>query len=142
MELSLYKHEYFDGVYNLLCQLWPSKILNKSDCFEVLDRGLHSNNQVYTCAFVDNKLAGFCSLTITNSLLVCGSLGYVDELVIDENFRGQGIGQALLTNIEEIAISKACKGIELISAFHREKAHRFYEKNKFVKTAFLFEKKL
>jgi GNAT superfamily N-acetyltransferase len=91
-------------------------------------------------AYDGETIIGFVTLAIKNSLWQEGNLGWIDELVVDKNHQGKGIGTRLVRAITKVAVNKHCKRIELDSAFHRKQAHRFYEKNGFERRAFLFSK--
>ena len=132
----------FDDVFLLLPQLWPDKELNKNNLNEVFSSGIGFPNYEYFCAEINGKVIGFCSLVIKNSLWYEGLLGYICELVIDNFYRRQGIGTALLKTAINKAKEKGCGRVELDSAFHREEAHKFYEKNGFEKRAYLFSKRV
>jgi len=136
------KLEDFNAVYGLLEQLWPSKTLSKYKIMKVFERGLKSNNNRYLCAEVRGKVVGFCSFCRMSSLWKEGYIGYIPELIVDENNRGQGIGKALLGSIIEAAKELGCKLIELDSGFHREQAHQFYENIGFKKRAYMLSKEL
>ncbi len=69
-----------------------------------------------------------------------GNLGHIDELVVDSFYRGSGIGKKLLTSLINKAQKLKCKRIELDTAFHRKKAHQFYENMNFENRAFLFSR--
>ena len=70
-------------------------------------------------------------------------IAYVYAMIVDEAYRGQGIGSRLLEEAFRYAKKFGCKKIELDSSFQREKAHKFYtEKLGFEKRAFLFSKDL
>jgi GNAT superfamily N-acetyltransferase len=71
------------------------------------------------------------ALSVRKSLWGQGFLGYVDELVVDESRRGEGIGGMLLERALELAKKGGCRRVELDSAFHRADAHRFYENHGF-----------
>jgi glucosamine-phosphate N-acetyltransferase len=130
----------FDSILELLKQLWPNKTLDTEGMKEMFSRNLQVPNQHYICAETESKIIGFCSLTIKNNLWQQAFLGNVDELVVDENFRGKGVGRTLLDKIIEIAKSQGCVRIELDSGFHREKAHAFYRSLGFESRAYLFSK--
>jgi ribosomal protein S18 acetylase RimI-like enzyme len=70
------------------------------------------------------------------------NLGNIDELVVDREYRNQGIGKLLMNEMEAIAKNRGCKRLELDSAFHRTNAHAFYEKQGFEKRAYLFSKEI
>ena len=132
----------FTSVFNLFGQLWPSLELDYHALYAVYERALSSVTQHLIVGVVEDRIVGFCSLSLKNNFWKAGCIGNVDELVVDENYRGQGIGKKLMNRIEEIAISKHCKQIELDSAFHRNEAHHFYENIGFKSRAYLFTKPL
>ena len=132
----------FEQVLVLLNQLWPKKSLDKGRLRKAYDRRLCSRNQFHICAAMDSEVIGFCSLTVSNSLSHQGYLGFVDELVVDEQHRGRGVGTLLLHRITTIAMKNGCQGIALDSDLHRTDAHRFYEQQGFTKRAYLYSKEL
>ncbi len=48
-------------------------------------------------------------------------------LVVEERYRGQGAGKALITAIEQWARECGAAGVRLVSGYNRTGAHRFYE---------------
>jgi glucosamine-phosphate N-acetyltransferase len=136
------KTDDFAGIVALLIQLWPDKQLDINSIRLVYDRALSSDSQNYICLTDNNKIIGFASLTIRNNLWQQGFLGHVDELVVDEHYRGRGFGTQLLEHIISLAMHKGCRRIELDTAFHRKDAHRFYEKHGFENRGYVFSKSL
>jgi ribosomal protein S18 acetylase RimI-like enzyme len=132
----------FEGVQKLLQQLWPGRNFNVKDLREVYERALSSPNQKLMAAAGPDRIVGFCSLTIKNNLWQAANLGVVDELVVDAEYRGFGIGKMLMEKITQIAIENECKRLELDSSSHRKEAHQFYERLGFKSRAFWFSKEL
>lgn len=131
-----------DGLIELLKQLWIDQKIDRESVKKIIGNGLQNNYQIYICATDLGKLIGYCSLTIKNNLWMSANLGYVDELVVDSEYRNRGIGKQLMSEIENIAKSHGCKRLELDSAFHRTNAHEFYDKLGFWKRAYLFTKEI
>ena len=48
-------------------------------------------------------------------------------LAVDEEYRGQGIGRALVAAVEKWAYSTGASGVRLVTSTYREGAHKFYE---------------
>ena len=67
---------------------------------------------------------------------------YVDDLVTDEAVRSSGVGHGILTYLEGLARARHCPSIELDSALERTLAHRFYFREGYVISAFVFRKQL
>lgn len=132
----------FDKIIPLLQQLWPDQKLNVMSLKKVFLIGIDSDCQCYVCAEDAGKIVGFCSLTMKNNLWQHGNLGYIDELIVDDSYRGNGVGKGLLKTMSATAKNMGCKRIELDSAYHRIEAHKFYEKNGFINRGILFSKVL
>lgn len=67
---------------------------------------------------------------------------YVDDLVSDEAYRSQGVGNRLLGWLEEQAKSLGCDVLALDSGVQRQQAHRFYFRNGMHIPSFCFRKAL
>jgi ribosomal protein S18 acetylase RimI-like enzyme len=59
----------------------------------------------------------------------------VENVVVTESSRGQGIGQALMGRVLEIASAAGCYKVQLLSRKERADAHRFYEQLGFAAAA-------
>lgn len=51
----------------------------------------------------------------------------VENVVVADSCRGQGVGKRLMDGVEEIARTHCCTYIILVSSGFRKNAHRFYE---------------
>jgi GNAT superfamily N-acetyltransferase len=122
----------------LLQQLWPDKTLCRQRLHAAYERGLASNAQRYLCAVEQDRIAGFCSITLKNNLRVEGFLASLDEMVVHHADRGRGIGSQLLQATIAFAREHGCARVELESAFHRAETHAFYERRGFHKRAYHF----
>jgi GNAT superfamily N-acetyltransferase len=134
--------EDLDAIVLLLRQLWPDKEISVISLRDSFVKSLSLEGHFTRVALVQNELVGFCSLIIRTNLKVQGSLGNIDELVVDERMRGRKIGRLLLQDAEEIASLAGCKVLGLESSFHRTEAHRFYEDNGYKKQAYYITKAL
>lgn len=83
-------------------------------------------------------VAGYRFMT----MLYCGRLLYLDDLVSDEQFRSRGYGKALLDWLKEEARRHGCSELQLISRTVRESAHRFYFREGLGIECFQFRTKL
>jgi N-acetylglutamate synthase-like GNAT family acetyltransferase len=52
----------------------------------------------------------------------------IENVVVDEDVRGQGLGEALLRHIEAFCLASNCSKMMLLSSIQREDAHRFFER--------------
>ena len=67
---------------------------------------------------------------------------FVYDLVTAEAHRSKGYGKRLLDYIHELARKEDCEAVALSSAFAREGAHRFYEREGYERTGYTFRKRL
>jgi GNAT superfamily N-acetyltransferase len=65
---------------------------------------------------------------------------YVDDLVVDEEARSQGMGRAMLDWLEAEARRPGCSVVDLESGTPREGAHRFYFRAGYTIRTFGFKK--
>ncbi len=132
----------FDEVCRLLQQLWPEKELDTASLRKTFRKALDTSYQYYFCALKDKAIVGFCSLSVRNSLWQAGPLAHIDEMIVDAGCRSEGIGTRLLREAQAIAERAGCACLELDTAFHREDAHRFYEKNGLQRRGLAFSKRI
>ena len=132
--------EDFDDILTLLKQLWPANAIDLKAARDIFTRGLASDRRAYLCACRGDRIIGFCTIMIRDCLWLQGDVGYLCDLVVDQEHRGSGVGTALVEEAVEIARQRGCRRVELDSGFHRTAAHQFYEKRGFEKRAFLFSR--
>lgn len=85
-------------------------------------------NQVVLVAERDGKLLGTCTLNLIEHLAHnFARSGVVEDVVVDADARGLGVGRALMTKAAERARAWGCYKLALSSSQSREAAHRFYE---------------
>lgn len=90
----------------------------------------------------DGKIVAYLSLNFNKALLDIGTTAIIDELVVDQNHRRQGIGKRLINK----AISKAkelnCSEIGVGTEFENKDAREFYNRCGFEEIGVIFEKHL
>ena len=67
---------------------------------------------------------------------------YVDDLVTDEPCRSRGVGHVLVSHLENVARGLGAGSLVLDSGTQRTQAHKFYFREGFVITSFVFKKPL
>lgn len=85
------------------------------------------NLSYYECIgmYHDDQLIGISGLWYSTRHYI-GKTVEADHVVIDENFRNQGLGQKLFDWIHEYTRSKGCDSIELNTYVENRKSHKFY----------------
>lgn len=52
----------------------------------------------------------------------------IENLIVDPSWRGRGVGAELLSEAENIARSRRCSKLMLLSSMGRQDAHRLFER--------------
>ena len=72
------------------------------------------------------------SMTLNIFPIPTGLRAWIEDVVVDESFRGRGVGEALNRRAIEIALAAGAKTIELTSRPSRSAANRLYQRRGFV----------
>jgi ribosomal protein S18 acetylase RimI-like enzyme len=73
------------------------------------------------------------TLTLTIFLTPGGTIGWIEDVVVDQAARGQGVGEALVKEGVRIARERGALQIDLHSGNHRQAAIRLYQRVGFKK---------
>jgi len=76
-------------------------------------------------AFDEEKMVGIASLHIVE--MIAGSHGLIEEVVVDENYRRQGIARGLVEHLLEEGKNRRLKCAELTSNPKRVAANNLYQ---------------
>lgn len=117
--------DYDNGVMPLLGQLTESGTPTRDQFCSQLD--LMNRNNVYTFVYVkEEKIVGIASIFIEPKLIHNLSfVGHIEDVVVDQQFRGCQIGKELITHLTRFAEGKGCYKVILDCD---EKNMSFYEK--------------
>ena len=77
---------------------------------------------------VDKKSVGYLILTFGFDLEFGGAGGLITDLYVQEDFRGQGLGEVALEACQSFCQKKKIKVLELQVEKSNKKAQRFYQK--------------
>ena len=112
-------------IATLLEQLgYPSKTEVVKERICLLSSG--GADRIWVAEF-QGKVVGLLAFHLTPLLHVSGSLGRITAVVVDERFRGKGIGRQLVETAERWAWERDCTRIEVTSGDQRAQAHQFYQ---------------
>ena len=115
----------------------------KNSGFSVEDaRGIWKNeidenpNIKYFGAIENGKVVSTCfCAVIPNLTRLGGSIGFIENVVTDKDFRKQGLGKKVMDKAIEFAREKNCYKVILESSAWRTEAHQFYRNLGFDDTA-------
>ncbi|MBN2164299.1 MAG: GNAT family N-acetyltransferase [Pontiellaceae bacterium] len=74
---------------------------------------LRQENARVMVAEVDDQVVGMCTIQILVSTAMGCAVGTVEDVVIDVSYRGQGIGSALMRELESWATQKGLARLQL-----------------------------
>jgi len=90
-------------------------------------------------AFLDDKLIGASGYWIF-VMLYCNRYIQISNLVVDEKYRGLGVGKKILDKAEEIGKRSNCQKIVLDSYIQNKKSHSLYFREDYYIRGFHFMK--
>jgi GNAT superfamily N-acetyltransferase len=86
----------------------------------------------------ENKVIGRAYLYLITNDLHPSPYGLLEDVFIEEEYRGQGIGKELVKKVIEMAKQLGCYKLIATSRFDREKVHKFYEELGFKRYGYEF----
>ncbi len=143
------------SIYELICELedanfdknqfeliFNANMQNKDIFYYVAEMAINlsKSNTESTSINKNEAIVGFGSLFIQTPLHHISKIGEIQELVVNNGMQGIGIGKKLLLQLENTAINEGCSQVELSSNQKRIHAHRFYEREGYLKTHFKLSK--
>ncbi len=141
MEIRNCNEKDIEELYELICEL-ESERFNYKKFEEAYKNKIKDEKNHYFLGIEDNHIIGFISLIIDYQLHHASKVATVEELIINNKYRNNGIGTMLLNKAIECARANNCVIIELTSNFSRQRAHKFYEKNGLKKESYKFKMNL
>ncbi len=87
-----------------------------------------SENYIVLGAKINGKLAGsVMGIVCLDIVDDCRPFMLIENVIVSEKYRRQGVGKALMLNIENTSVSKNCYYTMFVSGSQRKEAHKFYE---------------
>lgn len=81
--------------------------------------------RIYVAEF-DGAVAGYIH-AVDYDCIYFDSLKNILAIVVDESYRGNGVGKSLLSAVEKWAKEDGASGVRLVSGENRKNAHKFYK---------------
>jgi phosphinothricin acetyltransferase len=108
--------------YNQVIELWTKSLSNKFDN-EINIEHISDPSSITLVSVDNNTITGVASLYIIKKLT--RTLGLIEDVAVNENYRGKGIGKKLVEKLIRIAADKKCDKTVLNSS---EQNSEFYKK--------------
>lgn len=121
---SIIKKNYL----NLLQQLTNAENI-EDNIFNKTIEDIHKHGVIYIAYNNNNEIIGSCSALIEQKIIHgCKNVCHIEDLVIDENYRNNGISKQLVSLCQNFAMDKNCYKIILNC---KNELQPFYEKINF-----------
>jgi GNAT superfamily N-acetyltransferase len=102
----------------------------------VLQRIIDDRRRTFLVAELDGEVVGTADLLIIANLTHgARPVAFVENVVVDANHRGAGIGRALMDDVIERARAEGCYKVQFLSNKDRTRAHAFYRRMGFSPSA-------
>jgi len=98
--------------------------------------------QAVLVAEIDGEVIGCLSTSMMTVLHRPAPVGRISMMVVDERFRGKGVGAQMASAAEKLLADKGCRLVEVTSNLRRVDAHRFWERNGYERTSARFAKQV
>jgi len=104
----------------------------------------NSTNEIVFCAVVDNAVVGFiCGMYWHSICYAGGHQGIITELIVNENYRRNGIAKKLVTALEMEFVRVDVREIVIETPVSNAEGRGFYKSVGYIgKTAMKYEKSL
>jgi ribosomal protein S18 acetylase RimI-like enzyme len=91
-----------------------------------LGKLLSNENLALVVVEDDGRIVGMGSLYVIPK--IGKQNAYIEDVIVDESYRGQGLGEKLVRELIDIAKQRGVKSVTLTSRSHRAAAHKLYVK--------------
>ncbi len=118
----------FPAVAALLAELGRPQLSPETEAAarEVYRRHTSRTDTASLVAESNGRVVGFLSLEFRDRLNRARVQAWIPDLIVTAEYRGRGIGQALLDAAFAQARQRGCWGVTLESGHQRKEAHRLY----------------
>ena len=122
VEIKNYSLEYQEAMQRFLDQLTSTPMTLTEEMFKQL---LASSNSHLFFLFKDEQIAGMLTVGIYHS--PTGGKAWIEDVVVDESFRGKGLSKLLVSHAIEFTKSKQIPSLMLTSNSKRIAANKLYQ---------------
>ena len=119
----------YHAVYRLYRQLGGTGTSRGAPEFNrIFKQFFNSGDREAYVATVHNRVIGFVTLYYFDVFRCSGQVASIQELVVTEEFRGRGVGRALIEFVKQKVKEKKCRCLEVATDLWQNGAKSFYER--------------
>jgi len=114
------------AIQSLYCQLVDDVNVNVTESqLQIIAED--TRTRLFVCE-IDGDVRASVLVSLCADVMYAGQpFAVIENLVVDHRWRGNGIGRALLCEVEQYCVSRNCSKMMLLSSASRADAHRFFE---------------
>jgi glucosamine-phosphate N-acetyltransferase len=106
---ELQNEDLWNGFLSTLDSLRQTSNIEKNSANEVLDKIKNNPNHIIIVALIDNKVVGAATLLLEPKFIHDGgTVGHIEDVVVDKNYQGQKIGEKIIRHLLDVAKTKNC----------------------------------
>jgi GNAT superfamily N-acetyltransferase len=129
LQIRLMAEGDYRHVYRLYRQLTGMGTpCGEKEFTRIFNKFLNTNDREAYVATVYDRIIGFVTLYYFEAFHYSGPVASIQELVVTEEFRGRGVGKALVEFVKEKVCEKHCRGLEVATDLWQSGAKSFYER--------------
>ncbi|MFF1922737.1 GNAT family N-acetyltransferase [Streptomyces sp. NPDC058221] len=118
-------HEATDELVEAFARLLPQLSSRAAPLdHQAVGRLTDCDTNTLLVARIDGRIVG--TLTLVVSPLPSGSRGHIEDVVVDADTRGHGVGKVLIDRALRLAAAAGARTVDLTSRPSREAANRLY----------------
>ena len=100
--------DFHRGFLQVLAQLAPVNDFSEENFLKHYSEMVSQQKRIYV-GEVDGRIIATATLLLERKFFFAGSyFGHVEDVVVDEQFRGKGIGLAIMKHLEKVAREENC----------------------------------
>lgn len=133
LQIRLMTNDDYRDVYRLSRQInWGGAGYDELEFARIFKKFFNSDDREAYVATVLNRVIGFITLYYFETLHYFGKTAIIQELVVTEEFRGRGVGKALVEFVKDKVSEKHCRGLEVATDLWQSGAKSFFERCGFI----------
>ncbi len=124
-------HSDLPQVSGLLCEIMQSHNVEppgEPALSECLTKILASQDHLFLVAERDDRLVGLCALLFSMSTWSAAPTCEIQDLIVTDSQRRQGLGRGLVDAASELAKARGCVRLFMLAEYWNLDAHAFYRR--------------
>lgn len=106
---ELQKKDLYNGFLDTLDSLRKTSNLQKPLAEKIFEKINQNSDHIVVVAIIEEKVVGAATLLIEPKFIHKGGIvGHIEDVVVNKNFQGQGIGEKIIKHLLEIAKTRKC----------------------------------